>query len=66
MQWVRHDKYAEVSDDGRYSIAAIGTGRGYFFEGYRTRRHEDGLHLVCTNVTAEEARRLCEEDANGP
>ena len=63
MQWRRHDRYAEVSEDGRYSVAAFRTGDGWKFEGYRTRKHEDGLHLVCTNVSADEARRLCEEDA---
>lgn len=63
MQWVRHDKYAEVSEDGRYSVAAYGTGSGWKFEGWRTRKHEEGTHLVCANTTADEARQLCEEDA---
>ena len=63
MQWKRHDKYAEVSEDGRYSVAAYGTGDGWKFEGWRTRAHKDGPHLVCANVTAEEARQHCEADA---
>lgn len=63
MRWLRHDKYAELSEDGWYSVAAFGTGRGWIFEGYRTRKHPEGPHLVCTNQSADEARRLCEEDA---
>ena len=66
MKWTRKDKYAEVSDCGRYSVAAYGTGTRWMFEGWRTRKHEEGPHLVCANVTAEEARRLCEEDALEP
>ena len=63
MNWKRHDKYAELSDCERYSVAAYGTGNGWRFEGWRTRKHAEGPHLVCANVTAEEARKLCEEDA---
>ena len=62
MKWTRKDKYAEVSDCGRYSVAAYGIGEGYRFEAWRTRAHKDGPHLIAANVTAEEARQHCEDD----
>lgn len=68
MNWNRVDKYAERSDCGRYSICAIGFegGNGGFFEGWRSRTHPEGVHLVATNLkTAAEARSLCEQDNQG-
>jgi hypothetical protein len=66
VNWNRVDKYAERSECGRYSICAIGFegGNGGFFEGWRSRKHAEGVHLVATNLkTAAEARELCEQDS---
>lgn len=36
--------------------------QGRFYEAWRSRAHEEGPHLIATNLpSAEEARRLCEE-----
>ena len=68
MKWGKKlDKYAQKSSCGRYSVCAIGfdTGRAGFFEAWRTRAHAEGPHLISTNLkTADQARRMCEADAN--
>lgn len=52
-------QYAEVSDDARYSVCQIGTK----FEAWRTRVHDEGPHLVMTNIdTRAAARAACEAD----
>ena len=63
MQWVKHDDYAIVTDDGRYSIAKVGVGPGeYVYECWQTRRHEDGSHLIATCIAdPKDARRLVED-----
>ena len=66
MKWTKHDQITIVSDCGRYSICSIGYPGGRFFEVWRTRKHEDGPHLVAHNVAdSKEARRLAAEDARG-
>jgi hypothetical protein len=63
MNWRKHDKYAEVSEDGRYSVAKVGIGPGkYVYECWQTREHEDGSHLIATCIAnQQEARRIVEE-----
>lgn len=64
MKWERVDKYAQRSKCGRYSVCAIGFDNGHtgFFESWQTRAHEEGPHLIATNLpSAEDARRLCEK-----
>jgi hypothetical protein len=62
MKWVKHDSAAIVSDDGRYSVCQIG-GKDGFFEAWRTRKHEDGPHLISTNLPdAQAARKACVDD----
>ena len=64
MRWDDRDKYAQKSRDGRYSVCAIGYAQGqWFYEAWRSRAHEEGVHLVSTNLpTAEAARAACEAD----
>lgn len=66
MKWQPPARYAQVSEDGRYSVCRIGIGDGQFIEAWRTRKHPDGPHLVSTNMkTAQDARTACEaDDAN--
>jgi hypothetical protein len=66
MKFKRHDKYSQVSEDGRYSVCAIGMeSGGHFYEAHRRRAHEDGPGLISTNLpSAAEARAACEADAN--
>lgn len=60
MKWWKHDGSAIVSEDGRYSICKLGAA----FEVWRTRKHEEGPHLVATNIAdAQEARKLAEDDS---
>lgn len=60
VRWKKHDDYAIVSDDGRYSICRIGEA----FEVWRTRQHDEGPHLVATNLPdSQEARKLAEADS---
>ena len=55
-------RYADVSDDARYSVCQIGTK----FEAWRTRAHAEGPHLISTNLeSAEAARAACEADDAG-
>ena len=63
MNWQPPARYAQVSEDGRYSVCLIGIGVGQFMEAWRTSKHPDGPHLVSTNLkTAKEARDMCEAD----
>jgi hypothetical protein len=66
LQWNEKDQYAQTSKDGCYSVCAIGYAQGkWFYEAWATRAHEDGSHLISTNLpTAAEARAMCEADAN--
>ena len=58
-------QYAIVSSCGQYAIAKIGFSGGCFYEARRTRLHPEGPHLVSTNIkTPDDARALCEADAN--
>jgi hypothetical protein len=68
MRWNDRDQYYQKSSDGRYSVCAIGYAQGeWFYEAWQTRAHEEGPHLIATNLpSAEEARRLCEEHHNAP
>jgi hypothetical protein len=63
MRWNDRDKYAQTSKCGRYSVCAIGYAKGtWFYEAWQTRAHDEGAHLIATNLpSAEEARRLVEE-----
>ena len=55
--------YAQLSECGRFSVCRIGFGDGHFFEAWRTRSHEDGPHLIATNLpTSQAARDAAEED----
>lgn len=64
MNW-RHSTIADwhqLSDCGRYSVCRIG-GPVTFYEAWRTRQHEDGPHLIATNLaTSAEARQIAEGD----
>ena len=63
MKWVKASNYAIQSEDGRYSVCQIGGSEG-FYEAWRTRKHEDGPHLISTNLPdAQEARKACLEDS---
>ena len=56
-------EYAQVSECGRYSVCRIGIADGQFYEAWRTRKHEDGPHLIATNLpTSQAAREVAEED----
>ena len=56
-------QYAIVSSCGRYAISKIGFSGGCFYEARRTRLHDEGPHLVATNIkTPDDARALCEAD----
>jgi hypothetical protein len=56
----------QLSGCGRYSVARIGCKSGQFFESWRTRKHEDGPHLISTNLpTSQAAREAAEEDDRG-
>ena len=62
MNWLPPTQYAQLSKDGRYSVAKIGiSDRRAIYEGWQTRQHPDGPHLICTNQpTAQAARELVE------
>ena len=61
MNWNPPALYAQLSKDGRYSVCKIGLERGYRYEGWQTRAHPDGPHLICTNQpNAAAARALVE------
>lgn len=65
MNWQDPSKYAQVSTDGAYSICAIRTEGGPFYEAWRTRQHPEGPGMIQTGIqTAEFARKLCEEAAD--
>lgn len=49
--------YSQLSLCGRYSVCRIGNGPGMFYELWRTRAHEDGPHLVATNLPDSDAAR---------
>ena len=66
MKWQKTNAsaYAQVSECGRYSVCRIGIAGGQFYEAWRTRQHEDGPHLVDTNLpTSQAAREAAEQDA---
>ena len=53
----------QTSEDGRYSVCRIVLRSGAMFEAWRTRAHEDGPHLISTNLpTSQAARTVAEED----
>ena len=63
MNWQKPTRFAQLSEDGRYSVAKIGNEVGHFYEAYRTRQHVDGPHLISTCLkTPDEARAQCEAD----
>jgi hypothetical protein len=64
MNWLKPaDPYHQYSEDGRYSVCRIGFNGGAFYETWRTRKHEDGPHLVITNLpTSADARVAAEAD----
>ena len=63
MNWQPPARYAQVSEDGRYSICRVGIGDEQFVEAWRTRKHQEGPHLVSTNLkSAQDARNACEAD----
>jgi hypothetical protein len=65
VKWqpARATDYAQLSADGRYSVARIGWAAGQFYEAWRTRAHADGPHCVSTNLpTSQAARDAAEED----
>lgn len=69
MKFVKHDKYSQFSECGRYSVCAIGLGdQRYVYEAWQTRAHPSGPHLIASNIaSAAEARQLVEQhDADEP
>lgn len=65
MKWEQASAkhYAQLSADGRYSVARIGFNGGQCFEAWRTRAHAEGPHLIATNLpTSQAARDTAEED----
>ena len=66
MNFTRTDKYAQKSDCGRYSVAAMGGGGGWLqYAAWRTPAHETGRLLLGLHPTAEAARKACEDDVDG-
>jgi hypothetical protein len=64
MNWLPGDRYHQKSDDGRYTVAKYSIKGPVRYEAWRSRLHDGGPHLLASNLpTADEARRLCEEDA---
>lgn len=62
MNFVRKDRYCELSEDGRYSVAAVAVSRGvWMFEAWQTREHPDGAHLIGIYRAAADARHACEQ-----
>jgi hypothetical protein len=68
MNFIRVDAYSHQSEDGWYSVCAIGSAGGWFsYAAWRTRKHPGGLKLLATVLeTAEAGRKVCEEDASDP
>jgi len=65
MKWKKWDAYSIISECRRYSVCQIGGSDG-FYEAWRTRQHDDGPHLISTNLPdAQAARRACVEDSAG-
>jgi hypothetical protein len=62
-QTARATDYAQLSADGRYSVARIRIMGDQFYEAWRTRSHPDGPHMIRTNLpTSQAARDAAEED----
>lgn len=62
MNWHKPARYHQYSADERYSVAKIGISDDRcVYEGWQTRQHPDGPHLICTNQpNAAAARALVE------
>lgn len=64
MNWrAPGDRYSRLTEDGRYSVCAVGFEGRYTWEAWRTRSHPDGAHMIATGLRTEAAAmRICEED----
>ena len=61
MNWQKPTRYAQLSEDKRYSVSKVGLGDSVLYDAWQTRAHEDGPSLLKTCLkSAEEARAVCE------
>jgi hypothetical protein len=67
LTWKQLDKYALVSDCGRYSVAKYGSESGrYTYAAWRTQKHPLGRLALAMNLPdAITARLRCEHDHQG-
>ena len=62
MEWRTPQGYFQLSEDGRYSVAAGKVFDRWSFQAWRTPRHEKGRELLNTCATSDEARKCAEAD----
>jgi IS5 family transposase len=62
MKWGKPTKYAQVSSDGRYSVAKVAVRGEWRYEAWRTAQHPAGRLPIAKHLTSPETARIaCEE-----
>jgi len=64
MKFQRIGSWAEVSDDGAYTVSAHRVNGQFGFQAWRRPKSKGMAELLGTFPEASEARAACERDAN--